>query len=75
MTRPEDRNASQRFEAFPDGMTLADLEAYNAHVRGLGSPDDAHPVVKLNEDNEIIGIVCVVTRHPEINEMIERNRR
>jgi hypothetical protein len=39
--RPEDRNATHRFEAFPNGMTLADLEAYIAHVRGLGAPDDA----------------------------------
>jgi hypothetical protein len=74
-TRPEDRNAGHRFEAFEDAATLADLEAYIAHVRSLGAPDDAHPTVELNEDNEIIGIVCVTRRHPEINELIERNRR
>lgn len=74
-TRPEDRNADQMHDAFPGGATLAELEAYIAHVRGLGAPDDAHPEVKPNEDGEIIGIVCVTKRHPEFNEIAERNRR
>lgn len=74
-TRPEDRNAIQRFEPFEDAATLAELEAYIARARDFGAPDDARPRVKLNDDDEIIGIVCVVKRRPEINELIERNKR
>lgn len=75
VTRPEDRNADQKFEPFPDGATLTDLASFIAELRGLGAPGDAHPIVKINEDGEIIGIVCVTKRRPEINETIERNRR
>ena len=64
--RPEDRNSAQRFEPFPDGVTLAELEQYVRHLRELGAPDDAHPRAKLNEDGEIIGIVCTTKRHPEL---------
>ena len=74
-TRPEDRNSTTRFEAFEDAATLDQLEAYITELRGFGAPGDAHPRVKSNDDGEIIGIVCTVKRHPEINEMIERNRR
>lgn len=74
-TRPEDRNARQRFEAFEDAATLTELASFITEMQGLGAPGDAHPQVKVNEDGEIIGIVCVTKRQPEVNEMIERNRR
>lgn len=74
-TRPEDRNADQKFEAFQDAATLTELASFITELQGLGAPGDAHPRVKLNEDGEIIGMVCTVKRRPEINEMIERNRR
>jgi hypothetical protein len=73
--RPEDRNADQRFEPFEEAATLTELASFLAELRGLGAPGDARPRVKLNEDNEIIGVVCVVKRRPEINEAVERNRR
>jgi len=62
VTRPEDRNARQRFEAFPDGATLTELASFITEMQGLGAPGDAHPTVKVNEDGEIIGIVCVTKR-------------
>lgn len=74
-TRPEDRNASQRFEPFPDAATLTDLANYIQELRGLGAPGDARPRVKLNDDGEIIGIVCTTQRHPEINRLIDENCR
>jgi hypothetical protein len=74
-TRPEDRNADQMFEPFEEAATLTELASYITELRGLGAPGDARPRVRLNEDGEIIGIVCVTKRHPEINEMRERNRR
>jgi hypothetical protein len=74
-TRPEDRNADERFEAFEDAATLTELGSFIAELKGLGAPGDARPRVKVNEDGEIMGIVCTVRRHPEINKSIERNRR
>lgn len=74
-TRPEDQNATRRFEAFDDAATLTELKSYITELEGLGAPGDARPRVKLNDDDEIIGIVCTVKRHPEISEAIERNRR
>lgn len=74
-SRPEDRNADERFDAFPGGATLTELHSFITELRGLSAPGDAHPRVKLNDDGEIIGIVCTVKRHPEINEIAERNRR
>ena len=74
-TRPEDRNSTERFEAFEDAATLTELATFIAELRGLGAPGDAHPRVKVNEDGEIIGIVCTVRRHPEVSEMAGLNRR
>jgi hypothetical protein len=73
--RPEDRNATQVFDAFPDGATLAELEEFTRLLRDRGAPDDAHPRVKLSEHGEVIGMVCTVERHPEINRPIEVNQR
>lgn len=73
--RPEDRNSTTMFDAFPGGATLAELEEFIGRLRERGAPDDAHPRVKLNEDGEVIGMVCTVQRHPEINEIIARNSR
>lgn len=74
-TRPEDRNSTGMFEAFPDGATLAELEVFIRALRERGAPDDAHPRVKLNDQGEIVGMTCVVERHPEIGQLIEHNRR
>jgi hypothetical protein len=74
-TRPEDRNSTHRSEVFEDAATLTELASYITELQGLGAPGDARPRVKLNEDGEIIGIVCTTKRHLEINEAIERNRR
>lgn len=74
-TRPEDRNSTQKFQPFPDAATLAGLEEFIRELRERGAPDDARPRVKLNEDGEIIGMTCLVERHPEINQLIEENRR
>jgi hypothetical protein len=73
--RPEDQNCTQMFDAFPDGATLAELEAFTRLLRDRGAPDDARPRVKLNEHLEVIGLVCTVERHPEINRLTEVNRR
>lgn len=62
MDRPEDRNATQVFEVFPDGATLAGLEEHIRVLRERGAPDDAHPVVRINDNGEIAGMVCVVER-------------
>lgn len=74
-TRPEDRNATQVFDAFPGGATLGQLEEFFGHLRDRGAPGDARPQVKVNDAGEVEGMVCVVERHPEINEIIDRNRR
>lgn len=63
------------FDAFPVGATLAELEAFIRCLRERGAPDDAHPRAKLSEDHEVIGMVCTVERHPEINEITVRNSR
>jgi hypothetical protein len=73
--RLEDRNSAQMFDAFPDGMTLAELEAFVRQARDRGAPDDACPRVKLNEHGEVIGMVCLTARNPELNEIIDRNAR
>ena len=73
--RLEDRNCSQAFDVFPDGATLAELEAFIGQLRERGAPDDARPRVKLNEHGEISGIVCLTERHPELNDAIDRGTR
>jgi hypothetical protein len=73
--RPEDRNSTQMFDAFPDGATLAELEGFIRLLRERGAPDDAHPRARLGADGEVIGMVCTVERHPEINRLIEVNQR
>lgn len=64
MDRPEDRNATQTWRDWPDGATLAELEAFIGSLRERNAPDDAHPSAKLNDEGEIIGMVCVTTRAP-----------
>lgn len=57
-----DRNATQKWTTWPEGATLSGLEAFIGQLRERGAPDDAHPVLKLNEDGEVVGMVCVVER-------------
>lgn len=60
--RPEDRNAHQQWQAWPDGVTLAELEEFIRELRTRGAPDDAHPVAKVNDDGELVSLVCVIKR-------------
>ena len=60
--RPEDKDARQDQRAFASGATLAELEQYVARLRSLGAPDDAHPKVGVNDNCEIIAMICVVER-------------
>jgi hypothetical protein len=68
--RSEDRNARQRQQTFPDGVTLAELEKHLALLRSLGAPGDAHPRVGVNDDYEITWMGCVVERR-----MLDSSRR
>ena len=46
----------------PAVRPLAGLEQYVACLRRLGAPDDAHPKVGVNDNCEIIAMICVVER-------------
>lgn len=60
--RPEDRNARQIQQAFPDGATLDELEKHIAFLRSLGAPGDAHPRIGVKDDYEVTVMICVVER-------------
>jgi hypothetical protein len=64
-TRPEDRNATRRSQAFPDGASLADLEQFISTLTARAAPlhpADLHPRVSVNDDNEVIFMTCAVER-------------
>jgi hypothetical protein len=65
--RPEDRNAHQQWMTWPGGATLAELEGFVRALREIGAPDDAHPVVKVNEHGELVSLVCVTSRAVAMN--------
>jgi hypothetical protein len=64
--RPEDKDARQVQQAFPEGATLAELEQHMALLRSLGAPDDAHPKLGVSDDFEITMMICVVERQPAL---------